>query len=74
VDSSSFKFIICVNFHENFEIVFKNKYCKVNKESNLHIENGTYNKRKLPKGQNMQVKSCSSKLFKVQQNQLLITH
>jgi hypothetical protein len=28
----------------------KVKYCKVNKESNLHIANGTYNPRKLPKG------------------------
>jgi hypothetical protein len=32
----------------------KVKYYKVNDESNLHIANGTYNPRKLPKrGQNI---------------------
>jgi hypothetical protein len=36
------------------KMYLKVKYCEVNKESNLHIANGTYNPRKQPKrGQNI---------------------
>jgi hypothetical protein len=36
-----------------FKNVFKVKYCKVNKENNLHIASSTCNPRTLPKmGQN----------------------
>jgi hypothetical protein len=45
---------IHANFHENFENYLKVKYCEVNKESNLHIANSTYNPSKLSKrGQNI---------------------
>jgi hypothetical protein len=38
-----------------WEMYLKIKYGEMNKISNLHIEIGTYNPRKLPKsGQNMQ--------------------
>jgi hypothetical protein len=41
-------------FHESLNMYLKVKYCEVNKESNLHIANGMYNPRKLPKrGQNI---------------------
>jgi hypothetical protein len=37
------------------EMYFKVKYCKVNRNSNLHIAIGTYNSRKLPNsGQHVQ--------------------
>jgi hypothetical protein len=48
---------IPVNVHENFENVFKSKYCKADRENNMHISNGTNNQFKLQKsGQNMQNK------------------
>jgi hypothetical protein len=41
---------IHTNFHEHFENTYlKVKYCEVNKDSNLHIANGTYTPRLLPK-------------------------
>jgi hypothetical protein len=40
-------------FMEILTIYLKVTYCEVNKESNLHIANGTYNSRKLQKGQYM---------------------